>query len=161
MPGCPRQSHSCKGESLLSRPKISDPVLPAKYTEFQEQSFIHNALCLYWDAHHMPEPVEYFTVREAFQFFHDATGISKTELAVRLGILPSYLRTIEAGTRIVMPSNYVQLKELAKSYGLPILVKFFDDCEFKAINAQKATTSRKMKHATSGAMPNWRDMMGE
>ena len=129
--------------------------------QLSDDDFIANAIRLYWQAHHVEEPTQYFSVREAFQTLRDITGLTRERIAAYLGITTGYLGLIESGKRLVDPANYSVLKELAKSYTLPKLVEFFDACEYKAINAQGASTGRRFKHGNKGAMSDWRDMMGE
>lgn len=125
-----------------------------------EEGFIDTAFRMFWDAKRVEEPTEIFSVREAFTALRNCTGLSRDTIARYLGISGSYLSKIEMGRTIVSAANYTELKMLAKSYSLPLLAKFFEDCEFKSINSSAPTKGRKLKHST-GAMPNWRDMMGE
>ena len=126
-----------------------------------DEDFINVVFRTYWEANHHDEPAQYFSIREAFQTFRELTGLSRDRIAAYLGITTGYLGQIEAGKKLVPPGNYAALRELAKSYSLRNLTRFFDDLEYKAKNSQGATTSRKMKHGDKGAMPNWRDVMGE
>ena len=128
-----------------------------------EEGFIDATFRMFWEAQRVEEPNEVFSIREAFTALRECTGMSREAIARYLGISVSYLSKIEMGKTIVSVANYTELKMLAKSYTLPLLAKFFDDCEFKAKNSQAASKGRKVKQTggPGGAMPNWRDMMGE
>jgi transcriptional regulator with XRE-family HTH domain len=126
-----------------------------------DEGFVAQAFRLYWEANRIWEPDQYYSFRDAFQKLVDFTGMTRTTIALELGVTTSYLGMIESGKRLGNQYHYSQLKELARSYAIPKLAEFFEGWEDKAMNSQAPTKGRKVKRGVGNAGPDWRDMMGE
>lgn len=139
--------------------KFPEPQLP-KPLILGGEDFNHAAFRMYWEANQANEPERYYSIREAIQKLKEFGRLTREDLACHLSISISFMGQIESGRSTPNPAHYGKLRDLAESFSLIELARFFDDCEYKAANSQGPTRGRKPKHGGKGALPDWRDMMG-
>lgn len=128
----------------------------------ESRDFLTIAFQEYWDTNRADEPTKYFTLREAMQALREYTRLSQYDLAAHLGVTLSFLNMIEAGNRTVSQYHFGILKNIARSYSLPVLLDFFDSCEGAAALRAPARGRKTRNGVTGGGnLSDWRDMMGE
>ncbi len=136
---------------------MAKPITPDVPDVPNDQDFVTIAFQEYWDINRRPEPTKYFSIREAMQALREFTKMSQYDIAAYLGVTYSLINLIENGNRSVSAQNLGLLRDLAKSYTLPVLVDFFETCRDAAVRKAPA----KAKSAPIGSTGSWMDEMGQ